>query len=273
MRPDSFAGTERLPIGSRTIGSSEGAYSLDQGAVWLPYCGAAPAPAELLARWNLDPLVIGSLVLGTAAWMRFQPAGARERRLFLLAIALLALLFISPLCALTSALFSARTVHHLALTAVAAPLFAAALPKRPAAGGLALWTGIHAITFWLWHVPATYEAALSNHAVYWLMQASLLLTALALWRAIRWASLPAGVGALLATMVQMGLLGALLTFATASLYAPHALGPLAWGFTPLEDQQLAGLIMWAPGAGLYLCSALAMASRWFAHERRLTIAA
>jgi len=54
----------------------------------------------------------------------------------------------------------------------------------------------------------------------------------------------------------MGLLGALITFAGAPLYAPHAVSTLAWGLTPLEDQQLAGLIMWAPAAVFYLAAAL-----------------
>nr|WP_231382290.1 cytochrome c oxidase assembly protein [Sphingobium indicum] len=245
---------------------------MDQSAVWLPYCGAAPVPGELLARWNLDPLLIAALLFGTAVFLKFGPTTSAQRRYFLTAIALLALLLVSPFCALTSALFSARAVHHLALTAVVAPLLAAALPAKRVPGGLALWTGLHTATFWIWHAPPVYEAALSNEAVYWLMQASLLLTALALWRAVRHASLPAGIAALLATMVQMGLLGALLTFTGTPLYAPHALGPLAWGLTPLEDQQLAGLIMWAPGAGIYLAAALALASRWFARERRASLA-
>jgi putative membrane protein len=237
---------------------------LDQAVIWMPYCGAAPVPGELIARWNLDPVLLAALMLGAVAGLR---SGKVERRWWLVAMALLALLFVSPFCALTSALFSARAVHHLALTAAAAPLLAAALPVRRVPGGLTLWTGIHAVTFWLWHAPLAYEAALSNDAVYWLMQASLLLTALALWRAVRAAPPTSAIAALLATTIQMGLLGALLTFAGAPLYAPHYLGPLAWGLTPLEDQQLAGLIMWASGAGLYLAAALILLARWFARER------
>jgi putative membrane protein len=245
---------------------------VNQATVWIPYCGAAPLPGDMLTRWNFDPLLILLLVLTTFAWLRRAERSRAERRLFLGAVAFLAVLFISPFCALTSALFSARAVHHLVLTAMVAPILAAALPTRPVPGGVGLWAGIHAATFWLWHAPPAYEAALSNHGLYWLMQSSLLLTALALWRAVRSAPLPAAIAGLLGTMVQMGLLGALLTFAGASLYAPHALGPLGWGLTPLEDQQLAGLLMWAPGAGLYLAAALLMASRWFAAERRATAA-
>jgi putative membrane protein len=66
------------------------------------------------------------------------------------------------------------------------------------------------------------------------------------------------VAALLATTVLMGLLGALLTFAPVALYAPHTLTTAAWGLTPLEDQQTAGLIMWIPAAGVYLASALSI---------------
>lgn len=233
---------------------------------WIPYCGAAPVPAELLSRWNVDPLLIVSLVGLSLLWWRWGSATASQRRMLLAATALIFVLFVSPFCALTSALFSARAVHHIALTALAAPLLALALPPRRVPGGWGVWTGIHAATFWLWHAPAAYEAALSSHGIYWAMQLSLVLTALALWRAVRAAPVTGAIAALLATMVQMGLLGALLTCSTAPFYAPHYLAPFEWGLTPLEDQQLAGLIMWAPGAGLYLAAALALLGRWFARE-------
>ena len=242
-------------------------------ASWIPYCGAAPVPVELLARWNLDPLVLAILLAGfCAVWLR--PADAATGRRGLAALALLAFLFVSPFCALTSALFSARAVHHIALTALAAPLLAALLPaRRPAAlGELTTWTVVHAGVFWLWHAPAAYAWALSDDAAYWLMQASLLLTAMALWRAILHASVAGAIAALLATMVQMGLLGALLAFSGSAFYAPHLIGPFAWGLSPLADQQLAGLIMWVPGAGLYLGAALALLARWFADERKAAAA-
>jgi putative membrane protein len=183
-------------------------FALNKAAVWIPYCGAAPAPADLLARWNGDPALLATLSFACAVGLR----GGAEKRRFLTATAVLAILFVSPFCALTSAFFSARTIHHLALIAVAAPLFAAAFAPKRVAGGLPLWTGIHAAIFWLWHLPAAYEAALSHDAVYWLMQASLLLSGVALWRGIRHEPLPEGLAALLATTVSMGLLGALLTF-------------------------------------------------------------
>src|SRR3546814_19122492 len=70
------------------------------------------------------------------------------------------------------------------------------------------------------------------------MQVALLASAAGLWMAVRTAPALAGVGALLATMVQMGVLGAIITFSSSALYAPHLLGPQDWGYSPLADQQL-----------------------------------
>ena len=40
----------------------------------------------------------------------------------------------------------------------------------------------------------------------------------------------------------------------------------AWGLAPLQDQQLAGLIMWVPAAGVYLAAALVGMNRWLARQ-------
>lgn len=239
---------------------------------WLPYCGIAPQPAELLSRWNLDPLLLAGLGLAGYAALRLTSAARpRERHAALAALAVALLLFVSPFCALTSALFAARSAHHVLLTALVAPLIAAALP-RPALhhlpGNLAVGTGIAALTLWLWHAPAAYAAALSSDAVYWLMQASLLGTALAFWMSVRRTAAGPAIIALLVYMVQMGLLGALLTFAPQAFYAPHALTTAAWGLSPLEDQQLGGIIMWVPGAAAYMAAALFLLYRMLERPQR-----
>lgn len=206
------------------------------------YCGPAPEPAAIWAAWNLDPPLLLGLALLAVAMRRSQPG--------LLGIAALTVAFVSPLCALSAALFSARVVHHVILVAVAAPLLALALPARRAVPpGLAFLASTAIL--WGWHLPAAYDLALSNVAVYWAMQASLLGSALIFWRAVTAAAQPTGTALLfiLGAYMQMALLGALLTFAPHPLYALHAVAPFDWGMTPLGDQQLGGLIMWVP-AGL-----------------------
>jgi putative membrane protein len=238
---------------------------------WHPYCGAGPPPSQWLERWNFDPLLLLAFVGFTAAW--YLTAG-RSRRAhaapFAAGIGVLLLLFVSPFCALTSALFAARAAHHAILIAVAAPLLAWSLPGLKTGPRLPIvgWTVLQAIVLWIWHVPALYAAALGSDAVYWLMQISLLVSALLFWVSVRQAAVTAAVAALLATMVQMGLLGALITFAATPLYAPHLPTTAPWGLSPLEDQQLAGLIMWAPAAALYLAAALFLAGRWLHDEGR-----
>jgi putative membrane protein len=230
----------------------------------FPYCGAAPLPADVLLRWNFDPLPIAV----TAALFFFLRARGANLMPLLPAGTLALLLFVSPLCAMASALFSVRVIHHVVLTAAVAPLIALAMPRG--GRGLTAWTLAHTAIFWAWHAPAAYAFALSSDAAYWLMELSLLGSALGFWRAIRAAPPPAAIGALLVTMVQMGLLGALLTFAATPLY--DAVTTLAWGLTPVEDQQLAGLIMWVPGAGFYLFAALRLANAWLGDRQRLSAA-
>lgn len=229
--------------------------------VWTPYCGAAPVPAEWLARWNLDPAVLAGLVL-CGGWLTLRAVAGRERNAAVLAIGLLVILFVSPFCALSSALFSARVAHHLALAAIAAPLFAISLPRLALPGGATGWAALHALTFWAWHTPQAYAIALSSDAMYWLMQLSLLASALGMWSAVLRGPALLGIGALLASMVQMGLLGALISFASRPLYAPHWLTTQAWGLASLEDQQLAGLLMWVAGSGIYLGAAMWIGLRW-----------
>jgi len=225
--------------------------------VWTPYCGAGPVPAELWARWNLDPAMLALfVVLGGVLLMM-----SANRRLAIAALMTLGVTFVSPLCALSSALFAARTVHHVLLVTATAPLIAYALPRPARPPHLAAWTASFVAVFWAWHAPAAYGWAMSSDLVYALMQSTLLLTAVMAWRAVRVARPAGAVSALLATMVLMGLVGALLTFAPRAFYAPHALTTAAWGLTPLEDQQVAGLIMWIPAAGVYLACAVSILSR------------
>lgn len=237
--------------------------------LWLPYCGEAPAPAELAERWNFDPVLLLGFLIAALAWRRWGWQGRAERAWpFAGAMLVLLALFVSPLCALTSALFSARAAHHVLLVALAAPLLVWSLPAGRARLPAGVWTLLAAVVLWAWHIPALYAAALANHALYWLMQATLLASAMAFWSAVRTAVAPVAVAALLGSMVQMGLLGALLTSAGMPLYAPHAGTTLQWGLIPLEDQQLAGLVMWAPAAAFYLFAALFVAGRWLRSESR-----
>jgi putative membrane protein len=64
------------------------------------------------------------------------------------------------------------------------------------------------------------------------------------------------------TAMHTGALGALITFAGRILYPDYAETALAWNFTPLEDQQIGGLIMWIPAGLVYVFAGLALFAAW-----------
>lgn len=227
----------------------------------IPYCGPPPTPADLLAAWNGDPALLAALALAAFAgeWhLRRTRAEARLHRLHWLAMATLVLAFVSPLCALSAALFSGRVAHHLLLIAVAAPLVAMAFPQARAPRFLAPLALLHVVLVWVWHAPAPYAAAMASDAVYWVMELTLIGSGVVLWRGLLAPGSPLARVLLvhLGIVAQMGLLGALITFAPRPLYAPHFLSTEPFGLSALEDQQLAGLLMWVPAAIPYVAAAL-----------------
>ncbi len=132
---------------------------------------------------------------------------------------------------------------------------------------------VHAAALWLWHEPVLFQATLVRPWLHDLQHLSFFGSALLFW----WSALNArarlqGFGVavlyLFTTMAHTGLLGALLTFATRPLYPDYAAGARAWGLTPLEDQQLGGLIMWVPAGFVYMIAGLALVAGWMRRADR-----
>jgi cytochrome c oxidase assembly factor CtaG len=187
----------------------------------------------------------------------------------------------SPLDALSADLFAAHMIQHLLLILVAAPIVALSEPLAAVAWGLpadgrrgltrltslmvvgpAIAFGLHSVAVWVWHLPGLYEAALDNQAVHAVEHLSFLATALLFWSTLLRGRSGAAVLYVFGMAVQSTLLGGLLTFARGPWYTSHLASSARWGLTPLEDQQLAGLIMWVPGGLIYAVVALALFGRW-----------
>jgi putative membrane protein len=263
-----------------------------------PYCGAPPAPSELWTHWNFDPVLmaclVGALVLYGAGAGRLDGGASRlsqgRRMAFFAGWATAAAALISPLCALSVSLFSARVGQHMVLSLVAAPLvmlgrpglaFSALWPsaarrlaRNPSTGAIRGAAGsafAFTAALWFWHAPLAYDATFASALVYWLMHLTVFGAALLVWNVLLDMS-PAravqamAVGAL--STVQMTFLGALITLTPRLLYAPHALTPYAWGLTPASDQQLGGLIMWVPGCSIFLAVTLFALGRAMSERSR-----
>src|SRR5690242_1433633 len=201
----------------------------------LPYCGTPPSPGELLERFNLDPVLITALVVLACAHVYAIPESTRRGRAraacgWLLA----ALALVSPLCALSVSLFSARIGQHMILLLVAAPLIALGLPERTRAHeAWRLWAtgGAFMAALWAWHMPTPYAATFTSTGLYWAMHITLFGSGIVLWSELihhpaRHTALALTVGLL--TSMQMGLLGAVLALARRPLFYPHFITTQAW---------------------------------------------
>ena len=274
----------------------------------LAHPGQPPAPHDLWGAWNLDPVLLGGLLLAAWAFWRGQTSGPRRpvdswrARCFSGALVALGLALLSPLDALSGSLASAHMVQHLLLLLVAAPLLALSAPSsailrgsplalRRASGrwrrrfGLthgnlgalrhpaAVWL-LQVGVLWFWHAATPYDAALDNEFLHLLEHASFLVTAVLFWHAvigIRGAArVSGGLGVLLvfAMAMQSVFLSVLLTFARTPWYSGYATTTASWGLDPLADQQVAGAIMWIPAGGIYLTAALVLLVTWIRATER-----
>jgi putative membrane protein len=207
---------------------------------------------------------------------------------------------VSPLHPWGEVLFSAHMTQHEILMLVAAPLlvlgrplvpFLWALPRgwRQRVGGVGKQRGVqkvwrtltnplvawavHAVALWVWHIPALFQATLTSDLVHTLQHLSFLGSALLFW----WALIHGrkglmGYGAavlyMFTTSVHSGVLGALITFAHSTWYPAYANSTASWGLTPLEDQQIGGLIMWIPAGLVYIVAGLALMVGWMRESER-----
>ena len=257
---------------------------------------------DLARAWSFEPLVViglaASLILFAVGFSRLR-AEARSSRMwegicfacgwFALFVAL-----VSPMHAWGRVLFSAHMSQHEVLMLVAAPLLVLGRPlvvflwafpvnwsRRIGNVGKVRWLNrawrlltiplvawlLHAVALWIWHIPVLFEAVLRNEWVHTLQHLSFLLSALLFW----WALIHGPQGALgygaavlylFTTSIHSGALGALITIA-GSVWYPSYIGlTSSWGLTPLEDQQLGGLIMWIPAGVVYIIAGLALFAGW-----------
>lgn len=229
----------------------------------VPYCGLTTA-GLWLTDWNLEPALIA--VIGATAVMALRgPAALRLHRWT--AAGLMALLWLSPLCAASATLLSVRVAHHMILMLLLAPALALGWPTLRI-GGPVGWAIASALVLAAWFVPAIYSFVWESHAGYWLLQLAMLGAAWQFWSA--WfgpdaARRPLAMAAAPALLsMAMGFVGALLTFAPRPMFAEHIFTTVLFDVSPLWDQQLAGLVMWT--AGMVPLAVLAMT-----HLGRLTL--
>lgn len=280
------------------------AYTPVLGHQWLGL------PSGASATVAIPLLLVAAAYLGGVRMLRRRTAGRRvvavwRSGAFAGGVAAVALAVLSPLEELGSQLLAAHMVQHLLLLVAAPVLLVLARPSLPlltclesllgedgrhrmhrlraprrwrlAAGResvAALAWAVHIAVVLAWHLPVAYQAALRHGAVHGLEHLTMLASALAAW----WTVLRPGTrrrrGAAVlhvtATAASGGLLAALMTFSARPWYPAYARTAPAWGLTGLQDQQLAGALMWVVGGVLYLAAAVTLFARWMVTLERRT---
>lgn len=261
----------------------------------LSHAGRAPAPHDLWTAWPLDPLLLLGVLTLLVVHQRGRSSDPRSAWLFRGGLAAVAVALLSPLEVMAGALASAHMVQHVLLVLVAAPMIAASapaaallrgLPRRLVVGGAGAAHSLgltprrlrvlrqpvvvlaaHVAVLWAWHAAVLYDAALGSWPLHVLEHALFLVTGVLLWRLLvgpHRVRVEGGAALLVLFVLAMSgvFLSALLTFAREAWYAGYATTTARWGLTPLEDQQLAGLLMWIPAGAVHVVIALRLLAGW-----------
>lgn len=263
---------------------------------------------NLWLAWTLDPILLLELAALLGAY--FYAIGPLRRRLgvakpvdgarvtwFVLGWLTLVFALVTPLDTLgDDYLFSAHMIQHMILAIVAPPLLLLGLPgwlfeplfRTETARRIGRWITHPIIAFgllqadiWLWHAPPLYDATLANETIHVLEHLTFFVFGLLYWLPIMSPtpyfpriSKPFAILYLFVGCQPMVALGAIITFAANPLYAPYVSAPRVWGLSPLEDQQLGGLIMWLPSNIPYLIALSVIFFQWVSdHDRAERVAA
>lgn len=207
---------------------------------------------------------------------------------------------VSPLHPMGELLFSAHMTQHEVLMLVAAPLLVLGRPMLVYLKGLppgwgrtiagygnsSLWQSvwrlisnplgawlIHAFVLWIWHLPSWFQATINDEFIHAVQHLSFLLSATLFWWSVmhgRQRVMGYGMAVLymFTTAMHSGLLGALVTLAGTLIYPVYSTTTQSFGLTPLEDQQLGGLIMWVPAGLVYVIAGLAFVAGWMRESER-----
>jgi cytochrome c oxidase assembly factor CtaG len=237
-------------------------------------------------------LIISALLygLGWSVLKRHRagpPLPARRAWAFAGGLLAIAIALVSPVSGYSEQLFAMHMVQHMLLLLIAPPLLLLGAPLLPMLWGLPaparlalgrqlapgrplarigqllgsplLAATCFVVTVAIWHVPAFFDAAQGRTLTHDLEHAMFLGTALLYWWPVihpsggrRRLSYAKAIPYLAPPFFEGMIIGIFLTFADRPLYRTYQEMEPTWGLSVLDDQQLAGLIMWVPGGLFFL---------------------
>ncbi|HET9954226.1 MAG TPA: cytochrome c oxidase assembly protein [Polyangiaceae bacterium] len=274
---------------------------LNEAALWLahPNTGLSSVPWEI-DPYGVAAVLPTGLIYGVGLSRVWAKTGVGQGIAVWRALAfgigwtVLTFALLSPLDSLSDLLFSAHMLQHELLMLVVAPLMIlgrpmlAALWILPRATRLKVtqasnrtWAqvcwgflstpwfalALHGLVRWIWHAPALFEGAMRNPSWHAFQHFTFFASAALFFRVLfegRYGKAGYGVAMLFvfATALHTSVLGALFALGPHVAYAIYALRSPLVGQNALEDQELAGLLMWIPSGFVFAGIGLALFGAW-----------
>jgi cytochrome c oxidase assembly factor CtaG len=201
----------------------------------------------------------------------------RLGRTFALAGAFLSffLVLFPPLATMAHVLFAAHMAQHLILIAITAPLLAIARPHpllERLFAPLTAWLAFVSV-FLFWHWPVAFQWAAQSEAATLLEFSTLLAAATLFWSvqlapAERQLSYGAAALSVVTASVATDLPGVIMLFAPRAICTMPAEDAGRFGLTALQDQQIAGALMWVPANLIFFALATLLFARWLGASER-----
>lgn len=202
--------------------------------------------------------------------------GLRHKLLFAGGIAVVLAAILPPLGIWGQELFSMHMAQHLLLIVIAAPLLVLSRgfpgwDRSP----LAAWLTFVGV-FLIWHWPAAFQWAALRQSTRLLEEGSILVAAMLFWsvalspKGQAWLSYGARALFVMTAAVTTDLPGVLMVFAPRDFCTLPGGDALRWGLTPLQDQQIAGLLMWVPANIIFFGFATWLFAQWIREPQKLS---
>jgi|SRR6266540_3883151 len=257
-------------------------------------------------HWSVHPsTVIGILALAALYVWRAEVEGrqadasrlrARESIPFFLGLLVLFVSLNGPIHDLSDDyLFSAHMVQHLLLTLVVPPLLIAGTPGwmlRPALRSRIVARvarfltrpftcyAVFNLVIIAWHLPPMYNLAMASHGVHIFEHLMFMAAAVMMWWPLL-SPLPelprlAYPGQMLYSFllsIPMSVVAVAIVYSSDLIYPAYADAPRVLPITPLQDQQLGGLIMWIPGGLIFVLIMTVVFFKWNARGEDSTAGA
>lgn len=232
--------------------------------------------AGVFAPLEMAPLLIAAVLYAKRASTlagKGRPVPLWRQLCFAAGLLMIVAALISPIGHISEELVIAHMVEHLMIGDLASLLLVLGLtgPLLQPVLAIKLFDRLRILAhplvafplwlanFYLWHVPALYDAAYGGAALHAVEHTTFIFFGCLMWMPVfgplpmpQWFTAGWKVGYVIAVRFSGAVLGNVLMWSGTVLYPKYAAGEAYWGISPVADQSTAGVVMMIEGTFLAL---------------------